>query len=341
MANFLYSAFSLLVESNRFVPGLLAASVNYPFQADIQIDLVGDDRARLPDGVRRELFTSPFTGVDDNPIVVAWSLNAGEFYRLLYDDGTEFVVDNAGSRVWGSWPEHLRIEDTAPFITGPILGLALRLRGIVCLHASAVLIAPGCAVAFVGPAGAGKSTIAASFAQLGYPILSDDIVALDADQSGFCALPAHPTIRLWDKSVKALFGNESALPRIAPDDPTWTKRYLPLGSEAYQFRAQPERLVGLYMLDDRNAAADRVAIGEALPRENLVTLVNNTYMNYLIDKSLRAHEFDVLSRLVQTVPIRRMVLPDSIASVAAACVAIISDLEAAGFCQAAETPGQR
>ena len=42
------------------------------------------------------------------------------------------------------------------------------------------------------------------------------------------------------------------------------------------------------------------------PKEKLITLVTNTYTNYLLDKQQRAQEFKVLSRLVKHVPIRQI-----------------------------------
>jgi dephospho-CoA kinase len=52
------------------------------------------------------------------------------------------------------------------------------LRGVVCLHASAVAIGDE-AIALLGPAGSGKSTTAAAFAERGYSVLAEDVVTLD------------------------------------------------------------------------------------------------------------------------------------------------------------------
>ena len=134
-------------------------------------------------------------------------MSDGGWFRFHYDDGTQFAVDAEGTRIIGAWPSELTLEDTAPFITGPMLGFLLRRRGFTCLHASVVELAPGHAVAFVGPAGAGKSTLAAAFAEQGTPVVSDDIAALDDGGTRFSVLSAHPGIRLWSPSVEALFAH--------------------------------------------------------------------------------------------------------------------------------------
>lgn len=43
-----------------------------------------------------------------------------------------------------------------------------------------------------------------------------------------------------------------------------------------------------------------------------MSLVKNTYGNYLLDGTMRAMEFDVLSRIVQDVPVRLVTFGDDI-----------------------------
>ena len=64
----------------------------------------------------------------------------GQYYKFCYADETEFVVDKAGTEVWAAWREPLTLEDTATYLLGPVMGFVMLLRGVVCLHASAVAI---------------------------------------------------------------------------------------------------------------------------------------------------------------------------------------------------------
>ena len=64
------------------------------------------------------------------------------------------------------------------FILGTCMAVIMMQRGILPLHGSAVVI-DGWAYAFVGHSGAGKSTLSAALASRGYPLLTDDVVALD------------------------------------------------------------------------------------------------------------------------------------------------------------------
>src|SRR6202011_5530874 len=62
-------------------------------------------------------------------------------------------------------------RDIRLFLLGPVLGLLCHQRGLLPLHASAI-VADGRAVAFAGPSGIGKSTLAACFQDRGYEVLS-------------------------------------------------------------------------------------------------------------------------------------------------------------------------
>jgi hypothetical protein len=60
-----------------------------------------------------------------------------------------------------------------------------------------------------------------------------------------------------------------------------------------------------------------------------MTLVSDTYTTYLIDRELRAREFELLGRLVATVPVRGLVAHADMTLLPAACGAVLSDLRAA------------
>src|SRR5207244_6105024 len=124
----------------------------------------------------------------------------------------------------------------------------------LCLHASAVAVADR-AIALVGLPGAGKSTAAAAFACAGYPVISDDVVALEDHGERFLVQPGYPRVNLWPDSVRRLFGSEDALPRITP---TWEKRYLPLGQKGHPFASKPLPLAAVYILDSRDRKSTRL-----------------------------------------------------------------------------------
>jgi len=69
----------------------------------------------------------------------------GTYLRQQYTDGrdrAEFVIDPTGSRIWASWTETVALEEITALLMSSVLGSVLLLRGVTCLHGSAVRIGP-------------------------------------------------------------------------------------------------------------------------------------------------------------------------------------------------------
>ena len=60
-----------------------------------------------------------------------------------------------------------------------------------------------------------------------------------------------------------------------------------------------------------------------------MALVANTYVNYLLDQDMRRREFDVLSRVVSEIPIRKVRIPEEPAAVFHLCEVIATDVKRA------------
>ncbi len=74
------------------------------------------------------------------------------------------------------------------------------------LHASANVV-DGIVVAFAGPCGAGKSTLAAILERAGHAVASDDALLLRAQRDTIYAVPAYPGLltRLSQRDAAMLF----------------------------------------------------------------------------------------------------------------------------------------
>jgi len=297
-----YKFFGLIFHSNLSLPGI-PLEKNIMEKSDVTLHLgVSPDTAGKNMPVSEDLtYVSSDTNERGEPALQIWKVKHGALVRMAFEDGTQFWLDYRRGNIWASWPEHLPLENTTSYLVGPVLGLLLRLRGVICLHASAVAIQDG-GVAFVGSAGAGKSTTAAAFSRLGYAVLSDDIVAVEARDDGFYVVAGHPQLCLWPESVKMLYGSEEALPRF---NPGWEKRRLGLGDRGTRFESRALPLQVIYLLGERRP--DATPSVEAMrPQTALLDLVANTYANKVLDREMRAREFDVLGRLATAVPIRRV-----------------------------------
>ena len=219
----------------------------------------------------------------------------GEYFQLAYGDGTEFLVDGMGERAWGTFVAPMTIEDLATYFLGPVMGFVLRRRGVTPLHASAVAIGDF-SVAISGAAGVGKSTTAAAFALRGSPVLCEDIAALDESVEDFTVRPGYPRVCLWPDAVAKLVSDVAGLPNLTP---TWDKKFLALDGCRGRFETRSLPLLAVYLLGPRIAEEDAPRFEEISGKDALLELVQNTYMNALLNREQRAAEFEiqVVSRL--------------------------------------------
>ncbi len=297
-----YAIFGLILRSNAALPGV--APLGLPATSpDIQLRLGISPHCELELPTEEEELAdvSPFTTETGEPVRRMWRVAKGALLRIAYFDGTQFWLDRKRKNLWATWPATSSFENTLTYLLGPVLGIVLRLRGITCLHASAVSFGDW-GVAFVGSAGAGKSTTAAAFARQGFGVISDDIVALVEKENVFHVLPAYPHLCLWPDSVQMLYGSTEALPRFVPD---WEKRRLPLGVAGARFEPRALPLGAVYMLEERRP--DPAPYVEQIRAQDaLISLVTESYANKMLNRELRACEFTILGRLVANVPIRRI-----------------------------------
>jgi hypothetical protein len=256
---------------------------------------------------------------DDSPFTLI-SHGRGDFFRLVYGEGARFVVDGDATRIWGTCGPLLTSEDLATYLLGPVMGFVLRRRGCLALHASSVSLFDS-AVVLCGPSGSGKSTTAAALALRGVPVLAEDISPIVDGNGVLNVEPGYPRVCLWPETVEALLGDPSALPSLTP---TWEKCYLALEGI---FDRTKRRVGVVYVLAPRAQEDDAPRIEELGIRDGLLELVRNTYMNWLLDRSQRAAELDMLTRLVASFPVRRVVPHASPHRIPALCDVIIQDAE--------------
>jgi hypothetical protein len=315
-------AYGLHITSNCRVPGLLADDGSEV--GDVEIHL--NDGTEFPELSGRELlYTSEIMNELGQPQLRVGRLRNGA-YGLFYSDGPRFAVDPHGCEIVADWPTGYSLEDAVTYLSGPVLAFAVRLRGLVCLHASAVAIEDR-AIAFVGSPGSGKSTTSAAFAKNGYGVLSDDVVALTEQGNRFYAQPGYPRVNLWPDSVRALFGSQDVLPRITP---TWGKRFLELDQDRFRFESRALPLSVIYVLRPHEVGRSAYRIGPIPPASAFLTLVANTYLNYLLNMDMRSKEFGTLSRLINSVAVRFVEPPDAASRFSEFAEAIAADAKAVG-----------
>jgi hypothetical protein len=109
---------------------------------------------------------------------------------------------------------------------------------------------------------------------------------------------------LWPDSAQFLFLSAETLPLILEG---WEKRFLAVDGSRAQFAPNAAPLAAIFLLGDRSNDPGTPSIEPISQKDAVLGLVQNTYMNWLLDKAQRAAEFDLLSRLASTVKCFRVV----------------------------------
>jgi hypothetical protein len=271
----------------------------------------------------RPWYESPSRDDSGVPALTVW--RSGSKYQFAYGEGARFVVDDSGPaeaghvspvRVDGWWTPPLSDADASDYLLGGVLAFVGRLRGMVPLHASAV-VRNGRAIVFTGGAWAGKSSMATAFATLGFAVLSDDVVAI-ADRDG--RLMAHPgrvRLSLWSDSAATLCAR-SALPLHSA---TYPKHRLDLDDCGYVFHDEPVEVEAVYVLASRSTRGQGQR--RLSPRAALITLAANTYGNGLLAAAMRAREFDLLARLAGRAPVWELSMSDRLEDLVGDCRVLV------------------
>ncbi|WP_205480450.1 hypothetical protein [Sphingomonas arenae] len=243
-----YSLYGLSVRSELALPELHRLSEgDWVDRPDVTVRL---GRSDVPAGSSEDICLLPNGAGFRVPGVGSYSVAGGR----------EIIVDPAA----GAVEANVRL-----YLLGSAMGLLLHQRGVLPLHANAIDI-DGTAFAFMGPPGAGKSTLAAYFNQYGARVLADDVCAVTLGSDGWAWIgPGLPRVRLWRNTLAALELEPGDYPRSYAGDPGYDKFDVPLRPVQQKAR----QLGGVFILVSGDAPGIRSLGGAAA----MNALVENIY----------------------------------------------------------------
>jgi len=125
-------------------------------------------------------------------------------FLLPIDDVATFWVKNGDHIIIQPEPG-VNESEIRVFFLASAMGALAHQRKQFSLHASAIEY-QGKAILFSGDSGLGKSTLAGTFYQKGYEVVTDDIAVIDKDPSNGKLLlePGYAQLKLWEDSMAML-----------------------------------------------------------------------------------------------------------------------------------------
>jgi hypothetical protein len=231
-------------------------------------------------------------------------------YILRFPNSCGFEIDWSGREISGNpSADHDALFEHA--LLDHVIPRVLHLHGRPALHASAVEI-DGCAVAFVGESGRGKSTLAASF---GLPLVTDDCLALSIGPRDLMAELAYPSLRLYADSTKAASAEDRVLARVSP----WNAK-LRVSATAAKARLPLRRV---YVLEEAPLAPAVESLGF---HEAIAELARHVHRLDPTKKEALIAELDLLDRIASRSMVRRLRYPRRFEDLPAVHALIAADL---------------
>ena len=281
MLTFTYRAYGLNISSEIECPELISADG----APDIHVRF-----GRVPE----QLETPSAQGVLYQVSPQQFLLKPNHIARFLVTNGSDVLVERM--------PEATD-DDVRVFLLGSVFGALLHQRGLLPMHASAIETRVG-AVAFAGPVGLGKSTLAAAFHQRGYRILADDVCAVSLSaHAAPLVTPAYPQLNLWADALDKLGGRNAGLRRTR----SLTEKYgLPVTP---QFSTSSLPLYAVYELGSTNT--DQISLSEVKGLAKIAFVKDNTYrLRYLKGMARREAYMRIVSAVAQHIRAVRVARPD-------------------------------
>lgn len=261
-----------------------------------------------------------------------WELPDGEIwlsfaklendYLLQFPQYANFLVALDGRSV-GCYPKsNVPVETIRHLLLNQVIPLVLSHLGRMILHASACLTDKG-VMAFMGMTGAGKSTLAASFALRGLSLITDDCLLLKEEAGMVKCVASYPGSRLWTESISALFANEPEVQTVAH----YSEKKRLVFEQPNHLAPFPLRAVHIITEPEDEDESTDILITPLMPSEALLEIVKHSFQLDQTDRNWMRQAFRQYERVAKSVPFFRLTYPRDFALLATVQATILAHLE--------------
>lgn len=235
----------------------------------------------------------------------------------------EFLISPDGRTI-----EYHRLREATngsltTYLLGQALSFSLLSFGYEPLHATAVVV-DGEAIAFLGDCGYGKSTLGAAFVARGFPVLTDDVLALEERAERWIAHAGPSRLKLFPSVAQTVLSRSGGCKLNAGT----SKLVLPLAKGESTGQSVPVR--ALYVLPDPARTGPhrgRIRVRAVTGQKAFLEITRAAFNLIQVDRARLASQFTMAARLAGDVPIRRLSYPRRLASLGAVCEAVLADYE--------------
>lgn len=248
------------------------------------------------------------SGEPGRPTIGGWQVLPDRLVGDLVGAGRASIVD--GRHVTVQAIPGIGPETLGHVVAHSVLTIAAIQRGTTVVHA-ALLEMDGRTIALCAPSGTGKSTLAASLRRRGAVALSDDQCFLHDTQPSLVSIRASTALRLLPDAAWAIGIDPTTLPAI----PGRVMKYADV-APAHAPAHGTRRLDGLFLLQRRQGLASPIieSVSPVLAVPALVRSLLRRRLTAILHGSPAV--FAVVTALAETVPVYRLIVPDTLSHLA-------------------------
>jgi hypothetical protein len=213
------------------------------------------------------------------------------------------------------------------YFLGMVLACWFELQGVLALHAAASVV-NGRAVAFLSGNQGGKTSLAATFMQQGYPLLTDDILLVEQQDGPIVGRSGYPQMRLWPEQAEMLFGRSQEFSLVHP---YLDKRRVPVDFDAPGLFQSGRFPISRFYIPERYTPDNEppeITITPLPPVEALLKLAGYSFLFWLVEAiGLQPRRLKRLAQVVETVTVSQLRYPGGVEHLPAVCRAVLADLQ--------------
>lgn len=233
----------------------------------------------------------------------------------------DFLLSPEGSRIFFRPLARFSPPSFETYLLGIVMKAILIKKDICSLHASAVVVEDR-AIAFVGCNGFGKSSLAASFVEAGYALLTDDVLRVGEEEGLFRAYPGPAYLKLLPDSREHLSGLSGGNPM----DPAADKWLVPVAAGLRCNHSVPLAAIYCGVGPERSREAKHISIDSLEAGEALQEILYGMDIDRIVEPDRVTSPFDAAKRIAGAVRVRRLSYPWSLASLPDVRAEIVASL---------------
>ena len=294
----MYRIFDILLESNIPIPELPEtddgeASIFFQLSFDSPSDenqLKWYHHWRLPSG--------------DIAISCA---RYGDDYFLRFPEWADFQISQNGVQIQCFAVRGVTDESIRHLLIDQVIPRVIAHQGRIVLHASAIEVKGG-VITFLGESGWGKSTLATSFYEQGYPLLTDDCLLIKSEAGKIVGIPSYAGSRLWPDSMEAVVHDKSSVHPVVHY--STKKRIIFPDSIKNKVIQLPIKAIFVLASPDESEDSKEITVEHLTGAVMIMELVKHSFHLDVTDRDKILTQFENLGQVTKIVePVYRLSYP--------------------------------